>query len=324
MMDKTNGLKALALLIALTLWAYVRVTVGGGSRNSITQMQLQIPLEIRGESSKFVPYEKSTDTITVTLRGDSGVVEELREGLVRAYVDLEGMAPGSNWPEVQVLAPPEVQKIKIEPKSVNVRISPLMVKEVPLKIETAGAVKQGFKIGIPIFEPKSVKLDGPEELVRQVAEVAGVVPVDGFDQTVALVVSHLNPVNDNGSTVLGSDGSLRLDVKEIRVTIPIQEEKVLTSLPILTENVIVAKEPGYRYTLEVLPNFTQVTSSLGLKSLPKGLQAKAVNLSPQGSAVEEVLVDILPVEGLEFVGATKVTLKLTPEKIEKNDEEKSE
>ena len=155
-MNQTNGLKILAMVISIILWAYVRVTQGGVTQNTITQLELRVPLETKGGGSNLIPFEKSADTITLVLRGDSEVVTELREGLVRAYVDLEGMAAGSNWPEVQVLVPAGVQILSKDPSSVNVHLSPLMVKEVPIKIATAGAPKKGFKVGTPIFSPNIV------------------------------------------------------------------------------------------------------------------------------------------------------------------------
>src|SRR5690606_22759735 len=149
------------------------------------------PLETKLGNSNFIAFERSTDTVSLTLRGDSEVVTELREGLVRAYVELEGMAPGGNWPEAQVMLPAGGQSLNIDARSVNGQLSPLMVNEVPVKIETAGAPRAGFKVGSPVFSPQSVKLEGPEELVRQVSLVSGVVPVDGLGETLALTVSNL-------------------------------------------------------------------------------------------------------------------------------------
>ena len=231
-MNQTNGLKILALVISIILWAYVRVTQGGVTQNTITQLELRVPLETKGGGSNLIPFEKSADTITLVLRGDSEVVTELREGLVRAYVDLEGMAAGSNWPEVQVLVPAGVQILSKDPSSVNVHLSPLMVKEVPIKIATAGAPKKGFKVGTPIFSPNIVKLEGPEELVGQVNVVMGVVPVDGLGETIALIVNNLVPLNENETAVMGTDSALRLAVREVRVTIPIEQEQTLETLPV--------------------------------------------------------------------------------------------
>lgn len=318
-MNQTNGLKILALVISIILWAYVRVTQGGVTQNTITQLELRVPLETKGGGSNLIPFEKSADTITLVLRGDSEVVTELREGLVRAYVDLEGMAAGSNWPEVQVLVPAGVQILSKDPSSVNVHLSPLMVKEVPIKIATAGAPKKGFKVGTPIFSPNIVKLEGPEELVGQVNVVMGVVPVDGLGETIALIVNNLVPLNENETAVMGTDSALRLAVREVRVTIPIEQEQTLETLPVALKNVKVEKQPGYEYELDVSPEFVQVSTTLTADQLPESLQVKPYTFKPKGPRVQEVDVELNPGEGLTLVGGSRVTLTLRPKKI--NDSE---
>lgn len=318
-MNQTNGLKILAMVISIILWAYVRVTQGGVTQNTITQLELRVPLETKGGGSNLIPFEKSADTITLVLRGDSEVVTELREGLVRAYVDLEGMAAGSNWPEVQVLVPAGVQILSKDPSSVNVHLSPLMVKEVPIKIATAGAPKKGFKVGTPIFSPNIVKLEGPEELVGQVNVVMGVVPVDGLGETIALTVNNLVPLNENETAVMGTDSALRLAVREVRVTIPIEQEQTLETLPVALKNVKVEKQPGYEYELDVSPEFVQVSTTLTADQLPESLQVKPYTFKPKGPRVQEVDVELNPGEGLTLVGGSRVTLTLRPKKI--NDSE---
>ena len=315
-----NGLKILALVISIILWAYVRVTQGGVTQNSMTQLELRVPLETKGGGSNLIPFEKSTDTISLVLRGDSEVVTELREGLVRAYVELEGMAPGSNWPEVQVLVPSGVQILSIDPSSVNVHLSPLMVKEVPIKIATAGAPKKGFVVGKPIFQPESVKLEGPEELVSQVNMVMGVVPVDGLGETLALTVNNLVPLNENETAVMGTDTALRLAVREVRVTIPIEQEQTFETLAVALKNVKVVKQEGYEYELDVSPEFVQVSTGLSADQLPESVQVKPYTFNPRGSSVQEVVVEIEPLEGVTLVGGTKVTLTLKPEKIPTSEE----
>ena len=307
------------MVISIILWAYVRVTQGGVTQNTITQLELRVPLETKGGGSNLIPFEKSADTITLVLRGDSEVVTELREGLVRAYVDLEGMAAGSNWPEVQVLVPAGVQILSKDPSSVNVHLSPLMVKEVPIKIATAGAPKKGFKVGTPIFSPNIVKLEGPEELVGQVNVVMGVVPVDGLGETIALTVNNLVPLNENETAVMGTDSALRLAVREVRVTIPIEQEQTLETLPVALKNVKVEKQPGYEYELDVSPEFVQVSTTLTADQLPESLQVKPYTFKPKGPRVQEVDVELNPGEGLTLVGGSRVTLTLRPKKI--NDSE---
>lgn len=319
-MNQTNGLKALALVIAIILWAYVRVTVGGVTQNPITQLELKVPLELKGNGSSLIPFEISKNTITVTVRGNSDIVNELSDGMVKAYVDLKDVAAGSAWPEVQVIVPGNVSIMNIDPKSVNVKLSPRMAKEVPIKIETRGKPKAGFKIGPISFEPKVVEIEGPEELVRQVATVLGVIQVDGISETFSASVRGLVPINENRTAVMGQDVALRLNVREAQVTVPVEQKQTVESVAVGLQNVKVDGQPGFRYDIEVDPQFVEVSSSLSMQTLPQTIDLPAVTFVPKGPEVVSKIVVLPTIEGLSYMGKDQVKLTLIPHKVESKKE----
>lgn len=323
-MNQTNGLKLLALVIAVILWAYVRVTVTGISQNSITQLELKIPLELKGAGSHLIPYEVSTDTVSITVRGNSEVVDGLGEGLVRAYVDLHDVAAGSAWPEVQVVVPGNVQKVKVEPRSVNVRLSPVMSKYFPVEIIARGTPKQGFKAGDPVFEPHTVEIEGPEDLVRLVSVVRGTVLVEGLGETFSGIVTGLTPLNENGTTVMGKDTSLRFSVKEVQVTVPIEQKESVETIPVGVEKVRVNGRPGFHYDVEVDPQFVQVSTTLSPDDLPDNVQVPAFTFEPKSGETMIKELTLPQLDGASYVGGNKVRLILQPTKVEKKESGESE
>lgn len=323
-MNQTTGLKILALVIAIIMWAYVKVTVGGVTRNSVTQLNLSVPLEVRGAGTSLIPYERSADTIKLTLRGDSEIVDGLREGLVRAWIDVESLSAGGAWPEVQVLVPAHVEILHKEPSSVNVLLSPEMVKEVPIEIETAGSPRTGFIVGKLRFQPTKVKLKGPEDLISQVAKVSGLVPVDGLGSTLSVSVRDLKPVNENGTAVMGKDTAIRLlDAKEVIVTIPIEQQLTLETFSVLSDNVKVNEKPGFKYKIQLDPQFIQMNTSLDKDALPEGVQVKSVTISPVNGQVKQVEVGLVEVEGLQPAARSTVKVTVIPIKKKKKETERS-
>lgn len=313
-MKENSGLKVVAVVLAMVLWAYVRVTVGGVTQKVMNQLVLQVPLETRGAGTNLIPYEKSADTITITLRGESAVVSDLREGLVRAYVDVADMVSGSHWPEVQVLVPPGVQILAVEPKSVNVKLSPPMFKEVSVLVEGTGEPKAGYRALKPSFQPRTVRLQGPEALLSQVERVTALIPVDGLDESFTLSVHNLTPVNDNGNAVMGIDSSIRMTPRKISATIPIEAAETVHSLPVILDNVKVEEKAGYSYDLEVVPQFVQVRSATRDKTtLPAGLTTENISF-PATAEVQEREVTLAPVRGLTTVGNKTVKVRLVPRK----------
>ncbi len=314
MMKKgTNfGLKVLATVLAVVLWTYVRLTVGGVTKEVISQLVLQVPLETRGSGNNLVPYEKSADTITVTLRGEEAVVSSLREGLVTAYVDVADMVSGSHWPEVQILVPQGIQILAVEPRSVNVKLSPPMFKEVPVMVETTGEPKAGFKVSKASFTPRVIRLQGPEALLDQVDKITCLVPVDGLDETFSLTLHNLVLVNSNGNAVMGLDSSIRMVPRQISATIPIQATETIHTLPVTLENVRVDQKAGYSYKIEVEPQFVQVKAR-PQQALPAGLATESVRFAPS-TEVQEKEVGFSPIKGLTTIGSPKVKVRLLPSK----------
>lgn len=301
-------------MLALILWAYVRVTVGGVTQKVMSQLVLQVPLETRGAGASLIPYEKSADTITITLRGEASVVSELREGLVRAYVDVADMVSGSHWPEVQVLVPQGVQILSTEPKSVNVKLSPPMFKEVAVTVQGTGEPKAGYRALKPTFEPRVVRLQGPEALISQVEKVSCLVPLDGLDESFTLSVHNLVPVNGNGNAVMGIDSSIRMTPRKISATIPIEAMETIHSLPVILNNVKVERKAGYSYDIEVIPQFVQVRTQVrDPKGLPEGLTTENVNFAAT-SEIQEREVGLTLQNGMTAVGSNKVKVRLLPRK----------
>lgn len=308
------GLKVLASVLALVLWTYVRLTVGGVTKEVISQLVLQVPLETRGAGASLIPYEKSADTITVTLRGEEAIVSSLREGLVTTYVDVADMVSGSHWPEVQVLVPQGIQILAVEPRSVNVKLSPPMFKEVPVMVETTGEPKAGFEVVAPSFTPRTIRLQGPEALLGQVDKITCLVPVDGIDETFSLTLHNLTPVNANGNAVMGLDSSIRMVPRQISATISIRAAETVHTLPVMLDNVRVDKRAGYDYTLEVEPQFVQVKAKPQQK-LPPGLTTETVRF-PASTKVQEKVVGFVPVKGVTTIGRSTVKLRLLPRKLD--------
>lgn len=306
------GLKMLATVLAVVLWTYVRLTVGGVTKEVISQLVLQVPLETRGSGNNLVPYEKSADTITVTLRGEEAVVSSLREGLVTAYVDVADMVSGSHWPEVQILVPQGIQILAVEPRSVNVKLSPPMFKEVPVMVETTGEPKAGFKVSKASFTPRAIRLQGPEALLDQVDKITCLVPVDGLDETFSLTLHNLVLVNSNGNAVMGLDSSIRMVPRQISATIPIQATETIHTLPVTLENVRVDQKAGYSYKIEVEPQFVQVKAR-PQQTLPEGVATESVRFAPTAE-VQVKEVGFSPIKGLTTIGNPKVKVRLLPRK----------
>ncbi|MCA9794720.1 MAG: hypothetical protein KC910_23090, partial [Candidatus Eremiobacteraeota bacterium] len=291
-MKENLGLRVLALVIAIVLWAYVRVTTNPAGREVLAQITLTLPLERQGNAPNLIPYEYSAETVDVTLEGESRVVKQLREGLVRAYVDLNGMTAGSHWPEVKVLYPPEVRLVDQEPRSVNVKISPLLAKEVPVEVKVGGTAADGMSTGEVSVDPDRVKIQGPEALVNEVARVRGRILLDGQSRTFTADVTGLTPVSENGTPVSGNNYQVRVAPKRVAATVPIESKGTLMGVPVALENARVAIREGYRYSMRADPSVVTIRVAKNLEP-PTVIKTEAVDFGSPTTVVEQE-VALLP------------------------------
>lgn len=316
-MGQNSGLKLLAFVIAVILWAYVRITLGGFGQAKVTQLAMRVPLELRGGDAGPIVYERSTDTIEVTLKGDSRIVDTLKEGLVSAFIDVDDLQPGTQFPEVQVVVPAGIQILKKEPASVSLSLSPYMVKEVPLRVAVSGKVKSGYDVGVPSVSPEVIKLEGPEALLTQVVAVHAKVPLQSREKSFAAQVHSLEAINENQTAVMGTGRSISFSPKEVTVLVPIERAEEMLNLPVILDRVNFDPLPGYRYETLVEPKIVLVGSRLpeGVEP-PTSLSTQSLTF-PSSKEPQTREVFLAPVEGLEFKGTEKVTVKLIPTKISK-------
>lgn len=303
-------------MIALILWAYVRVTTGGFGQSKITQMEIRVPLQLKGDTS-LITFERSHDTIAVSLRGDSRIVENLDERMVSAFVVMDDVQAGTHYPEVQAVAPAGVQVLGSNPSSVTLRLSAPMVKEVPLAVNIAGHAKKGYYVGEPSLSNKTIRIEGPEALVAQVRQVSVRVPLEGREKGFSLQAFSLIAVNENGTEVMGSGNSISFSPREVTVSVPIERTETMLNLPVALDKVKIAQVSGYSIKTEIVPELVLVGSRLpeGVEP-PSNLSTESISF-PASTKVQERVVKLTPVEGLEFKNTKTVVVRLTPTKIAK-------
>ncbi|MBI3925799.1 MAG: hypothetical protein HY319_09680 [Armatimonadetes bacterium] len=305
-MRQNLGLQILSLVIAVFLWAFVRVTHQGSFQTeAIAQITLDLPLQLQGKEPNLIPYEYSADRVRVTLRGKPDVVQSLREGLVKAYINLAGLVEGTHVPEVKVLAPPDVQVIDKEPASVTLKISPLVGKNLPVNIIVTGAPAEGMVVGTAAVEPSEVKLRGPAALLAEVVEVKGQVALNGQSQAYSVEVADLRPVNENGTVVQGTNYPLALRPASVTVTVPIEARGSSIAVPV---EVHPKADNLVHFTVE--PEYVTVRVAEGGRA-PRALSTEPVSFG-RVTTRQTRTVRLVPPAGVEILGQDSVVVEAIP------------
>lgn len=200
------GLKALALALGTLLW----LTVSG---HQITR-SIRIDLSFSNLPADF-QMVSDPDPVRIMVRGDDSIVGALTAGSVRLVVDLSHGHEGDNlYPLTteQVLAPPNIEVVMVDPGAVTVRLEKSATRDVAVRPTVDGTPAPGFVVGEIEVDPKTITVVGPQSRVaRGVSVVTERISIEGLSKTTTETVG-----------VVVVDSQVRpAESRRVRVVVPI-------------------------------------------------------------------------------------------------------
>lgn len=159
-------LKLLALGITLGLWFVV------------TEQQTAVTRHFPGVPVNFQPPDgmqisnDPRDEIELTLSGPRGEVERLSARDLTATVDIADRMSGERAipltkDRVKVDVPESVRIVSIEPRTVMVRLEPLVERELEVEPRFEGRLPEGCALENVVVSPKKVTVRGPASRVNE-------------------------------------------------------------------------------------------------------------------------------------------------------------
>ncbi len=252
------GLKVLALALATLLW----LTVAG---EHVGERVMRVPLEFHNIPPDLEIVGEPPTTVDIRVRGSSGVISRLQPGEVVASLELGGARPGSRLVHIEeVRAPYGVEVAQVIPSTVSLELEKMGSRVVPVVPALEGEPAPGFVVGRVVSDPATVRIEGPESRVRQLAEAT--------TEPVAVTGSR-DRVRDSVTIGL-SDSAVRLAEPPQTATVvvevlPAPLERELSGVPVRWRNLA----PGLR--AQILPSVSKVTVR-GQREGLGGLRADAV------------------------------------------------
>lgn len=305
--------EVIALTLAVILWFYVKVTRTGVVTGQ-AQMQMTVPIQIKGVNPDLTVYEVSHNQAVVTVQGNPEEVSSLREQQVNALVDLTGESATSVYPKVKVTVPGQFKLISVDPETINVKQAAETVKQVPLRVLLSGPPARGRTAGKPVSETREVRVTGPEPLVKEVNEVRARILLAGQSQSTTFEMRDLVPVNWDGQPVEARRAKLKVVPPVIFATVPIEAESRSVAVAVSLENVRVENTAGWRSSIEVEPGF--VTLSLSKDQQPPDYVVTRPEVFSASTRVESREVPLEIPDGFEVIGERSVRLRVIPTRAE--------
>lgn len=297
------GLKLLALFLALCAWSAVRLTAAPTVEIPAQRVFFK-PLERVEPEAAGLAYEITAKEVVVTLRGKRSVLERISSNQISATVDLTTKTvPGDFMVKVDVLAPGGVDISDVEPTHVWVQVQRSQAERKPVRVQVLGHPAEGFRIGTPDAEPRSVRVVGPPTSLESVAVVLVPTNLAGARRTFSTRARFFQPVDADGRAVPG----VEVQSEGVDLTIPMV---AVHSVPVDTSEVTVLGVPGWNYQVQAEPPVVTLEGSPDVPA-PPAVKTDPVTLR-HSTQVQTREVPIQVPEGLSPSGDGRVQIRVTP------------
>lgn len=219
--------KLLALGITLALW------VGVTGLSEVGSDRYKVPLVLRLADNAQATNEP-IDQVEIRITGDKRRLEQIRESDLRVFVDLTAVSVGNHTvtlaPDTVTLPdlPNGVRLEDINPKRIVVRLEAIEERDVPVRVETQGAVRNGSEIYSEAILPPTVRIRGPVSYVRGLASIpTEKVDIAGRDQDFTARQVRIAALSNENATVLESFVDVNFRIGESRIernfTVPVED-----------------------------------------------------------------------------------------------------
>lgn len=294
------GLATLSLVLAFSLWIFVTDT-------EETRRSGVLPVDIPVEAVN-VPSALAVEGAIAPVRVRLEVAEDVWDGLTtddfRATVDLFGLQEGNQPIAVMVEALSSRGGLRITqtiPEEVEVILKPLFSKSVPVVVEIIGDPLDGYELGDPLPESKTVVVSGSEELVALVREARTQVEVTGLSGDLERAF-RLRATDGLGRGVEG----VVVEPAVINIRVPIGQGRVLLVSPTVQGSVA----EGYNVAgVTVEPAVVTVVGSVPELSALRVVPTERVIIEGATSDVLRTVSLQVPT-GVSIIGSQEVEVRV--------------
>ncbi len=301
----------LAFLLAVMVWMVAEVQA---NPNRTQRYPFPVPLEVRHLAPGLDVSSPLPKSVEIYLRAPQSVWDTIISTRnVRAYIDLEGLGPGTYTVPVQVEVPAHpVRIVDYNPREVEVTLEEYISKEIPVTIEIQGDPATGYRFLPMKVTPPKVTVKGPKHLVEQVDAVKTRLYVQDLRSTLERWLS-LQAYDAQGRPVEG----VVLEPKQVYVVLPVEQLGGYREVSVRV-HLKGQPAPGYYVSnIEAVPQVVTLFSPDQSKILeiPGFVETEPVDITGITDDLEVWASLVLP-EGVQVVGDNKVLVRISVKAIE--------
>ncbi len=175
-------LKVLSLVMSVVLWAVI-MDIDNPERNMRFD---EVPVHITGaaalkNNTGLELIEGENTTVTVSLRGQSKSVGEVRVSQINATVDISGLTEANEYdlPVSVTVSRSGVETNYVTPGKVHVRVDRMESRDIPVEVNVTGTPADGFRASKPTTTTKKIVVQGPATELDLIDKAIATVDVSG-------------------------------------------------------------------------------------------------------------------------------------------------
>lgn len=207
------GAKFLALLLALTVWAYVAL-----GESKMRKFPSAIPIEPRSTTEGLIAKLSSND-VNIRIYAENADWSKLSADSFTAYVDLSGFQKGT-YTDIPIHVISKISNIsirEINPPTVTVTLDSTIHKTVPVVVKIEGQAATGMVPDIAKIDPDSVEVSGAKNDIDSIVEATALIRLNGETQSLKNKLINLKGFNAKGEEIIG----LNFNPIQVKVDLPI-------------------------------------------------------------------------------------------------------
>ena len=269
----------LASLLALAVWSFV-IEQTNPARQVLVE---SISLRVEDTPPGMILMSRPPETVSALIQTTDNVLDTLRPSAFQATVSLEGLPSGLHQLEIGVNSGvSQVRIISVDPAALNLELSPIISRTLPVSIELANQqnMSPAFQIvRVPIATPNQIEVVGPEPLVQQISQIQASISLANISAS----LQELRPVtalDEAGREITG----VSLQPAQVQVGVTIQQR-------------LNALDVGVRAVTENTPPAGYWLSDLSVRPASLTLQGNPSELIKLESYVNTLPVNISDATG---------------------------
>ena len=165
-------LKLVSLFFAVTLWLYITPI----APRDTSEVNYILPLELKNIPNNMMTIGKIEDRISVRLKGRQGIIRDIDPAKLSVSLDLSKAMEGLRFynldPE-NINVPPNIDIVRIEPKTIKIDMVKLMKKDIDVKVNITGTPPSGYKVKSIAVNPPLITIEGPEAEIKNISFLEG-------------------------------------------------------------------------------------------------------------------------------------------------------